>query len=306
MNATADMILQRRRDRRRLAFWRIMAIVAVLVAVLVVMPRIGGTGAPKDHIAQVWIDGVILDDPKRDKVLAEIAEEDAAKALIVRINSPGGSVVGSEALFEALRKVAEDRPVVAVMSEVAASGGFIAAMAADRLIARRNTITGSIGVIAQFPNFTELLSDLGIVVTEVKTSPLKAAPSTTQPIDPEAVAALKVLIDDSYLWFRTLVQERRGLDSAALEEVADGRVFTGRRAVELGLIDEVGSVDEARLWLEETHEVSADLKLVDYDWAEEDLPWPLRELSAWAAPFLPDAGLRTAQVPRLMAVFAGP
>lgn len=305
MNATADMILQRRRDRRRLAFWRIMAIVAVLVAVLVIVPRIGGSSEPDDHIAQVWIDGVIFDDPKRDKVLAKIAEEDTAKALIVRINSPGGSVVGSEALFDTLRQVAEDRPVVAVMSEVAASGGYIAALAADRVYARRNTITGSIGVIAQFPNFTELLSDLGIVVTEVKTSPLKAAPSTTQPIDPEAVAALAALIDDSYLWFQDLVQERRGLDASTLADVSDGRVFTGHRAVELGLIDEVGSVADAREWLEETHEISVDLKLVDYDWAEEDLPWPLAELGALAAPFLPESGLHSAQVPRLMAVFAG-
>ncbi|MEL7469944.1 MAG: signal peptide peptidase SppA, partial [Pseudomonadota bacterium] len=228
MTATADMILERRRIRRRLTFWRIIAIAAVLVAVLMMIPNSIASG---DHIARVSIDGVIQDDPDRDRLLKKLVDDDAVKAVIVRINSPGGTVVASEALYEQLRSIAEDKPVVAVMTEYAASGGYITALASDYIIARGNTLTGSIGVLSQVPNVAGLMEMIGVGVTRIKSAPLKAEPSVTEVPSPAALKAQEALIADMFGWFRGLVEERRGLSGEALNRVTDGRAFTGRQAL---------------------------------------------------------------------------
>ncbi len=274
MSATADMILERRRARRRLAFWRILAIVALVVAALALVPRVAGP-VGGEHLARVWVEGVIVSDHDRDVMLERLAESDDVRAVIVRINSPGGTVAGSEALYEALRRLAAEKPVVAVMSEAAASGGYIAALAADRIVARGNTLTGSIGVVAQVPNVTGLMDKLGIDMTEVKSAPLKAEPSVTNPVAPGAIEAQRALIEDSFQWFKGLVGERRGLTGAALERVADGRVFTGRQALERGLVDGIGGEEAARDWLAEAHGIAREVAASDYDWRESTLPWPL-------------------------------
>lgn len=254
MPLDADAILDRRSLRRRLAYWRIGALAIVAVAIAAVALALGGRGGsgvgPRGaHIAKVEISGVILDDEKRSKLLADLAKSDA-KGVIVEIDSPGGGVAASEDLYEAVRLIAKDRPVVAVIKTVAASGGYVAAIAADHIVARKTSITGSIGVLAQYPNFTELLKTVGVQVESVKSSPLKASPSGVEPTSPEARKALEALILDSYAWFKGVVGERRGLDGAALSDVSDGRVFTGRQAIDLKLVDEIGGEREAIAWLE--------------------------------------------------------
>ena len=141
------------------------------------------------------------------------------------------------------------KPLVVVVEGLAASGGYITAIAADHIVAQQSSLVGSIGVLFQFPNFTELMKTVGVKVEEVKSSPLKAAPNGFEPTSPEARAALDALVKDSYAWFRGLVKERRGMDDALLEKVADGRVFTGRQAVELKLIDQLGDEKAAVAWL---------------------------------------------------------
>jgi protease-4 len=286
MSATADLILERRRVRRRLVFWRVLAIVALAVAALALLPRGAGPVAG-DHLARIRIEGLILDDPDRDALLDELAGRDEVRGVIVHINSPGGTVAGSEALYENLRRVAETKPVVAVMAEAAASGGYLAALAAEHIVARGNTLTGSVGVVAEIPNITGLMEKLGIDVTRVKSAPLKAEPSITTPVEPGAIAAQEALIADSFAWFKALVSERRGLEGAALEAVADGRVFTGRQALGHGLIDAIGGEETARDWLAEAHGLGPELEAADYDWRESPLPWPLgaveERLAAWLA-----------------------
>ena len=309
MTATADMILERRRSRRKLAFWRILAIVAILLAVLAIVPwrsaLVGGAGA--DHVARIEIAGPIVDDSERTEAIRKIADAARAKALVVDISSPGGTVVGSEALFEAIRHVAAQKPVIAVVGELAASGGYIAAIAADHIVTRKTTITGSIGVVSMVPNVAGLLSRIGVEVREIKSSPLKAAPSTVSEIEPEAVAALESLIGDSYDWFRDLVRERRGLEGDALERVADGRVFTGRQARELGLVDTLGAEPEARAWLAQEHDIAEALPVRDYEWGERPLPFPLDMLDrAGVLPWSAGIGaLQVAPGPRLMALYTG-
>ena len=277
MSATADLILERRRARRRLAFWRILAIVALVVAALALVPRVAGpvTG---EHLARIWVTGLIVSDPDRDAMLERLAEDENVTALMVHINSPGGTVAGSEALYESLRGVAGNKPVVAVMSETAASGGYIAALAADHIVSRGNTLTGSIGVVAQIPNVTGLLDKLGVDMTEVKSAPLKAEPSVTNPIAPGAIEAQEALIDDSFAWFKGLVSERRGLTGDALERVTDGRVFTGRMALERGLVDGIGGEEAARAWLADEHGIDREDTATDYDWRASDLPWPMSRI----------------------------
>lgn len=246
MSDTAEDIVARRRLRRRVAFWRVVAVVALAVAAGAIWFEAAPTGP---HVARVSITGVILDDPERDEALAEIAADPDVAALVLRIDSPGGSVAGSEALFEALRDVAAAKPVVAVMGEVAASGGYIAALAADHVVARGGTITGSIGVVAEYPNVEELLGMIGVGVSRVASAPLKAEPSPFRAPSPEALAAQESLIADSYAWFVGLVADRRGLAPDEARRLGDGRVYTGRQAVAEGLIDALGGEAEARDWL---------------------------------------------------------
>jgi protease-4 len=253
MPLDADAILDRRSLRRRLAFWRIGAIALVGLVIVAGALAFGARGERKPgprgaHIAKVEISGVILDDEKRSKLLADVAKSDA-KGVLLMIDSPGGGVTASEDIYEAVRLIARDRPVVAVVGTLAASGGYVAAIAADRIVARKTSITGSIGVLAQYPNFTELLKTVGVQVESIKSSPLKAAPSGVEPTSPEARKALEALILDSYAWFKGVVAERRGLQGEALAGVSDGRVFTGRQALDLKLVDEIGGEREAIAWL---------------------------------------------------------
>jgi len=300
VSPTADLIIERRQTRRRLAFWRIVAIVAVVIAIIAMIPPSTFT-TTRDHLARIRIDGVIVEDRLRDAALQDLAEADHVKAVIVRINSPGGTVAASEALYEGLRRIAESKPVVAVMSEAAASGGYIAAIATDHIVARGSTLTGSIGVIAQMPNFAGLMEKIGVDVTRVKSAPLKAEPNFTSRPDEAVLAAQKELIDDSFGWFKGLVETRRGISGATLDAVSDGRVFTGRQALENGLVDAIGGEEVARAWLESSHGLAADMNVVDYDWAESPLPWPFSSAKESLAGLLRGPELMPAG-PRLYAV----
>ncbi|MGF1554401.1 MAG: signal peptide peptidase SppA [Paracoccaceae bacterium] len=277
MTATADLIIERRRMRRRLALWRILAIVAAvafLIAIAALSGALGGASGGA-HVARVDITGLILNDPERHERLRRLAKDGEAEAVIVRIDSPGGSVAGSEELYEDLRAIAEAKPLVAQMGSAAASGGYIAAIAAEHIVAYGNTITGSIGVVAQAPNIAELLERAGIDVIEIKSSPLKAEPDPLTRLPDGAIEAQERIVADSYAWFRGLVSERRGLDGQALDTVSDGRIFTGRQALDNGLVDGIGGADTVDDYLAETHEVGRDLPRRDITWGEEEFPFPL-------------------------------
>jgi len=266
MSLDSDVIVDRRRIRRKLTFWRVAAAVVAIAAVVGVgVIAAGGRGALTSggSIARVNIEGLIRSDQERVEALERL-EKSAAAAVIVHINSPGGTTAGSEQLYDALTRLKAKKPLVVVVEGLAASGGYIAAIAADRIIAQQSSLVGSIGVLFQFPNFSELLKTVGVKVEEVKSSPLKAAPNGFEPTSPEARAALDALVKDSYAWFRGLVKERRGMDDALLEKVADGRVFTGRQAVDLKLIDQLGDEKAAIAWLVAEKKIKSDLPVRDY------------------------------------------
>jgi protease-4 len=213
--------------------------------------------------------------------MLEEIEKSGAKAVLLIIDSPGGTVAGSEQLYKALRKLAEKKPIVAVVEGSAASGAYIAAMGADRIFAPRSAIVGSIGVIFQYPNLHQLLKNIGVDVESIKSSPLKASPNGLEPTSPEAKAAVQALVMDSYDWFKGLVKERRALDPATLAKVVDGRVFTAAQALPLKLVDEIGDERTARDWLANNKNVSKDLKV--RDWKGKTIASEFRWLGALAA-----------------------
>jgi protease IV len=263
MSLDADYLVDRRRLKRRLGAWRLLTVAAIVAAVILGLNRVGVIG--RDYVARLVVDGVITDDLERDEALARIAGDRRAKALIVRINSPGGTVVGGEALYRRLRLVSEIKPVVAVMGEVATSAAYMTALGTDHIIGRQGTVTGSIGVLLQTANITGLLDRIGVETDSVKSAPLKAQPNPLEEMSPEAREAIEQVVQDMFVMFVGIVQERRNFSPEHAMEVADGRVFTGRQALENGLIDEIGSEINARAWLAEVHNVDPGLPVREFE-----------------------------------------
>jgi protease-4 len=268
MSLDADLIVDRRRMRRKLTFWRaatVFILIAAVVGGALTFARNRGviTATAGGSIARVTIEGLIRNSRPRTEALKQLADS-SAKAVIIHINSPGGTVAGSEELYDSLMRLKAKKPMVVVVDGLAASGGYIAAMASDRIMARQSSIVGSIGVIFQFPNFTELLKTIGVQVESIKSSPLKASPNGLEPTTPEARAAIESMVKDSYDWFKGLVRDRRGLDDAALAKVVDGRVYTGRQALELKLIDALGDEQAAVDWLAKEKGIDPKTPVRDY------------------------------------------
>jgi protease-4 len=261
----ADHIVDRRILRRKLSFWRIVTFL-IVAGVLVAAGLHFGAGDTKSshHIARLSIEGVITGDKETLKLVRDIGHSRTAEALIVSIESPGGTTTGAERLFKELRAISEKKPVVAVVGTMAASGGYIAALGTDRIFAEGNSLVGSIGVLFQYPNFGKLLDTVGVSVESVKSSPLKASPSGYEPTSPEARAAIAALVGDSFAWFKDLVQTRRDLNEDELAKVSDGRVFTGRQSIELKLVDALGGEREAIGWLERERKIGKGLPVRDW------------------------------------------
>ena len=267
MSLESDVIVDRRRIRRKLTFWRVAAVAIAIAAIAAIgmLTTPGGRGAftTSGSIARVSIEGLIRSNQERVEALERLEKSQAA-AVVVHINSPGGTTAGSEQLYDSLVRLKAKKPLVVVVEGLAASGGYITALAADHIVAQQSSLVGSIGVLFQFPNVGELLKTVGVKVEEVKSSPLKAAPNGFEPTSPEAREALDALVKDSYAWFKGLVKQRRGMDDALLEKVADGRVFTGRQALDLKLVDQLGDEKTAVAWLVEQKGVKKDLPVRDY------------------------------------------
>jgi protease-4 len=266
----SDYFVDRRQLRRKLSFWRIAAILCLIIAVAVAGLRFFGSNATSrftPHIARLSIDGVITGDRKTLKLIEDIGKSSNVSGVLVSIESPGGTTTGAERLYEALRKLSEKKPVVAVVGTMAASGGYIAALGTDQIISRGNSIVGSIGVLFQYPNVGQLLDKLGVKMEEIKSSPLKASPNGFEETSPEARAALASLVTDSFDWFKSLVKDRRQMTDQELAAVDDGRVFTGRQGIGLKLVDQIGGEQEAITWLETQRGVSKGLKV--RDWTSE-------------------------------------
>ncbi len=267
MSTSTDYLIDRRRLRRKLGWWRAGALLALGLAGFVATAKLTGADSADKltpHIARLSIQGLITGDKDTIELIDKIRESSQARALLLTLDSPGGTTTGSEKLYDELRRLGEKKPVVAVVGNLAASGAYIAALSADAIVARKNSLVGSVGVLFQFPNFYKLLENVGVKVEEVKSSPLKAAPNGLEPTSEAARAAIASLVADSYDWFKGLVKERRKLDDAELAKVADGRVFTAHQGLPLKLVDLIGGEREAIAWLESNKGIAKGLPVRDW------------------------------------------
>ncbi len=271
----ADATTDRRRLKRRLVWWRASAIIAIAALIAAVVFFQGGREAWDSggaYIARVPIAGVIEDSPAAEAHLLNLADNPRVAGVILHINSPGGTFSGSEALYGSLRKLAAAKPTAAVVGGMAASGAYMAAVAADHIVARSGSVVGSVGVIFQMPQLHRLLDDIGIDIETVRSGELKAVPSPTQETTPAARQAAEGLVEDLFQQFVGIVADRRSLSRAALDEVKRGGVYTGRRGLELGLIDAIGGEDTALQWLENDRSLAGNLPVIDRP-VSAGLPW---------------------------------
>ena len=274
MPLNADEVIDRRRLKRRLTFWRVVSIVALVAVVAIAVGRFQDTRfASKEYIARVDVTGVITTNLTRNDVLRKISEDDKVKALIVRIDSPGGTIVGGEDLFRSLRMISAKKPVVAVFGSLGTSGAYMTALGADRIFAREGTVTGSIGVILQSTDLTGLLDKLGVKPISIKSGPLKAQPNPLESFSKEARQATEEVVADIYQIFIDMVADRRKMEMPRVRELADGRVFTGREGVKVGLIDAIGGEEEARVWLSKAHKIDLSLPILDIETSKRKRIW---------------------------------
>ena len=263
MSIDPDQIVDRRRLKRRITAWRTLAIVTIAGLLFLLVREQVGDRIAGDHVAWLEIRGIITEDRYRQESLRELADNERARALIVYIDSPGGTTYGGEELFLDLRRIAGEKPVVAVIGTLGTSAGYLVALASERIFARATSITGSIGVLLETAEFSRLLDKIGVGTDTVKSGEFKSTPSPFQPMTETGRAVVQSMVDDSYRWFIEIVAERRHLAIEDARVLGDGRVYTGRQALKARLIDAIGASGEARDWLESHHDISKELPLRD-------------------------------------------
>ena len=269
MTLETEAVIDRRQLRRSLSAWRVFAIVAGALALGAVALAGAGDkssfgGGVKKQIARVALEGVITENRDQIRLLKQIADAPHVEAVILFINSPGGTTTGGEALFEAIRGVSAKKPVVAQFGTVATSAAYICGLATDQIFARGNTITGSVGVIFQWAEVSELMAKLGVKMNEIKSGPLKANPSPFQPIDAAGKETAEKMVAESMRWFRGLVASRRDIDTSTIPGLEQGGIFSGREALAHKLVDHIGGEADITRWLSDKRGVTKDLRVVDW------------------------------------------
>jgi protease-4 len=268
MTLDSDILIDRRRLKRSLTVWRVLAILAIVSAIVFAFARnnenLSAFGIGGDHIARVTVSGFIGDSRPRHELLRKLGKSEHVKAVIVAVDSPGGTTTGGEALYEDLRELAKTKPVAAVFGTVAASAAYLCGIGTDYIVARGNTITGSVGVIFQWADVTGLMDKIGVKVDEIRSGPLKAKPSPFTPADEASKQLTEALVKDSQVWFLGLVSERRKAAATSIDEIKTGRIYTGREALKIGLIDAIGDEQTAIKWFTDARKVAPDLKVKDW------------------------------------------
>lgn len=234
-------------------FFMLISFVILTVLVLGVMAMAAWIGrTPGDSsgaaVGVVEIEGAIVDARETLDVIRRFREDEDIKAIVIRIDSPGGAVGPSQEIYREIRKTIATKRVVASMGAVAASGGYYVACAADKIMANPGTITGSIGVIMGFTNFRQLLDKIGLVPVVIKSGPYKDTGSPTREMRDDERQLLQSIISDIHGQFVAAIAEGRGMDRTLIEQAADGRIFTGQDAEARGLVDRLGNFEDALQW----------------------------------------------------------
>ncbi len=222
-------------------FFIIIIFIASLSLILTFMHKV----PIYDKVAIIRVEGIILDSRKTIEEIKDYSEDSSVKAVVLRVNSPGGGVAPAQEIYDEVLKLKEKKKVVVSMGSVAASGGYYISSPADRIVANAGTLTGSLGVIMEIPNFEGLMDKIGVKTQIIKSGKHKDIASAFRIMTAEEKEILQALLDDVHSQFITAVSESRGIDYEDIKKIADGRIFTGKKAMELGLVDELGNLDHA-------------------------------------------------------------
>ena len=249
----------------RKGIWRGILISIILAITISLFLNFNNLSSNFSHIARISINGVIYDNSETIEIIDNLAKNDNVKSVIVRINSPGGSVVGSESLYVAINSLSQKKPVISLMGEIATSGGYIVALASNYILARKNTLTGSIGVIVENQNFSELSEKIGVSIDTTKSGKIKGGQNPLSPSDPLVKINNQKLVNYSFDWFISIIKKNRDINQSVIELVSDGRTLTGGMAMDLGLIDGIGSEKEALKYLEKKYPDFKGLPIIDIE-----------------------------------------
>jgi len=223
------------------------ALILVVIVVLSFLTTFSLKAPLSDKVALVRITGIIVDSTDVIEELKEYEEDNSIKAVILRVDSPGGAVAPSQEIYEEILKLKGKKKVVVSMGTVAASGGYYISAPADKIVANAGTLTGSIGVIMEIPNISGLMQKIGVETQVIKSGEHKDIASMFKSLQPEEKQILQNVLDDVHNQFIQAVSEGRGMKFEEIKKLADGRIFTGRMAKEAGLIDELGNLQDAIL-----------------------------------------------------------
>lgn len=221
------------------------AVIFVLILILSLVMTVSRKSPLGDKVALVRVTGVILDSSDVIEELKEHSKDSSVKAIVLRIDSPGGAVAPSQEIYEEIKKIKEKKKVIVSMGTVAASGGYYISAPADRIVANAGTLTGSIGVIMEIPNISGLMQKIGVETQVIKSGAHKDIASIFKSLKPEEKEILQTVLDDVHDQFIQAVSEGRGIKFEQIKKLADGRIFTGRMAKEVGLVDEIGNLQDA-------------------------------------------------------------
>lgn len=294
MSLTSNVLMDRKKLKRNLLIWKLIAVFALITILLCAFNKqVPLFTNQSEYIARVRINGIITEEENYEKILSSLTKNSRVKAIILHINSPGGTEVGSEILFSIFRDISSAKPVVAVMGTMAASGGYMIACAADYILARNGSITGSIGIILQSFEITDLAEKVGIKPYSFKSAPLKGTPSPFERITPEVEQEVKTVIMDNYDFFVELIAGRRKIPKEQVLALADGRIFTGTQAVKNKLIDAIGGEKEALAWLQKNKEIK-DLPIHDISLQKKVGIW--QSLGGIAGSIFPNLFLYTQRI----------
>lgn len=220
-------------------------IITAIIAILSLFVTLKDKVSLGEKVALIRIEGVILDSKEIIEELKDYSSDSSIRAIVLRVNSPGGGVAPSQEIYEEVIKAKEKKKIVVSMGSVAASGGYYISCPADKIVANAGTLTGSIGVIMEIPNIEGLLQKIGVKNQIIKSGKYKDMASVFKTMSPEERALLQEVLDDVHDQFIEAVSKGRGLSIEDVKILADGRIFTGRMAKEVGLVDELGNLDVA-------------------------------------------------------------
>lgn len=286
MALDADSLLDRIYLKERVARWRNIAFFAMAIIAVIGFTSFEDVSIEKEYIARIGISGVVTDSLKLEETLNKVEESDNIKAVIVRLDTPGGTAVAGEEIHLRLRQIAEKKPVIAVMRTICASAGYMVASAADHIVAREGSLTGSIGVIVQSVEVTELAKKWGIKPITIKSADLKAVPSPTETLGSKGRNMLEEVVGSYYQNFLDMVIELRELsDSSIIKDIKTGRIYTGSQALKVGLIDAIGGEPEALEWLAKNHQIDTDTKVKSI-WPPRKKPSLFQQLNSQVENFL--------------------